>query len=91
MLGARSAGLGLAVGLASLALVDNTMFIGRYCEFDTMMMCNRTLVVIVASFKFQVSHVYFMKYSMMGLLHMPNIMSSIEADPYSTYHDILSY
>ena len=41
--------------------------------------------------KFQVSHVYFMKYSMMGLLHMPNIMSSIEADPYSTYHDILSH
>ena len=32
MLGARSAGLGLALGLASLALVDNTMFIGRYCE-----------------------------------------------------------
>ena len=32
MLGAKSAGLGLALGLASLALVDNTMFIGRYCE-----------------------------------------------------------
>ena len=26
-------------------------------------------------------HVYFMKYSMMGPLQMPNIMSSIEADP----------
>ena len=38
-----------------------------------------------------VSHVYFMKYSMMGLLHMPNIMSSIEADPFSTYQDILSH
>ena len=32
MLGARTAGLGLALGLASFALVDNTMFIGRYCE-----------------------------------------------------------
>ena len=37
-----------------------------------------------------VSHVYFMKYSMMGLLHMPNIMGSIEADLYSTYQAILS-
>ena len=55
-----------------------------------------TKTIIIAhqkttKFKFQVSHVYFMKYSMMGLLHMPNIMSSIEADPYSTYHDILSH
>ena len=91
MLGARSVAFALAALLASLAFVDNTMFIGRYCEFDTMMMCNRTLVVIVASFKFQVSHVYFMKYSMMGLLHMPNIMGSIEADLYSTYQDILSH
>ena len=32
MLSKRSAGLGLVLGLASLALVDNTMFIGRYCE-----------------------------------------------------------
>ena len=28
----------------------------------------------------QVSQVYFMKYYMMGLLHMPKIMSSNEAD-----------
>ena len=38
MLGAKSAGLGLALGLASLALVDNTMFIGRYCEHIIIMM-----------------------------------------------------
>ena len=48
MLGAKSFAFALAALLASLAFVDNTMFIGRYCEFDTMMMCNRTLVVIVA-------------------------------------------
>merc|ERR1711928_141198 len=30
---------------------------------------------------FQVSHVYFMKYSMMGLLQMPNIMSSNRSRP----------
>ena len=47
MLGARSVALALAALLASLAFVDNTMFIGRYCEFDTMLMCRRTLVVIV--------------------------------------------
>ena len=44
MLGARSVAFALAALLASLAFVDNTMFIGRYCEFDTM----RTLVMIVA-------------------------------------------
>ena len=48
MLGAKSVAFALAALLASLAFVDNTMFIGRYCEFDTMMMCRRTLVVIVA-------------------------------------------
>ena len=47
MLGARSVAFALAAGLASLAFVDNTMFIGRYCEFDTMMMCRRILVVIM--------------------------------------------
>ena len=38
MFSARSAGLGLALGLASLAFVDNTMFIGRYCEHTMMIM-----------------------------------------------------
>ena len=47
MLGARSVAFALAALLASLAFVDNTMFIGRYCEFDTMMMCRSTLVVIM--------------------------------------------
>ena len=47
MLRASSVAFALAALLASLAFVDNTMFIGRYCEFDTMMMCRRTLVVIV--------------------------------------------
>ena len=42
--------------------------------------------------RFQVSHGYFMKYYMMGLLQMPNIMSSIEADRLICWKlDILSH
>ena len=47
MLGARTAGLGLALGLASFALVDNTMFIGRYCEPVMMVMVMIMMVMMM--------------------------------------------
>ena len=45
-------------------------------------MCNLMKVVSLLDIdKKKVSHVYFMKYSMMGPLQMPNIMSSNRSGP----------